>query len=139
VSLSACETGRGKIVAGEGILGLPRLFLGAGAKRVLMTHWKVDDKFTSELMPRFYDYFLNRKLSKAEALKEAKLSLIRQNKQEGLNYQHPFYWAAFTLYGTPSEKLDNGISMANIVIIVVITILFSAVYFRFVRTGMASR
>jgi CHAT domain-containing protein len=133
VSLSACETGRGEIVAGEGVLGLPRLFLGAGAKKVLMTHWKVDDKFTSELMPRFYDYFLNHELSKAEALKEAKLELIKQNKQKGLNYEHPFYWAAFTLYGTPGREFHNGISLIKIILLLVIIISFLAVYFRFIR------
>ena len=60
VNLSGCETGRGKIVAGEGVLGLPRLFLGVGANSVLMTHWKVDDKFSSELMPSFYDRNIDR-------------------------------------------------------------------------------
>jgi CHAT domain-containing protein/Tfp pilus assembly protein PilF len=133
INLSACETGRGKIVAGEGVLGLSRLFLGAGAKRVLMTHWKVDDKFTSGLMPRFYDYFLNQKLSKAEALKEAKLALIKKNKRKALYYAHPLYWASFALYGTPGKEPQPGISLALIVIILVIMLFFSAVYFRFIR------
>jgi CHAT domain-containing protein len=105
VTLSACETGRGEKVAGEGVLGLPRLFLGAGAKQVLMTLWKVDDKFTSELMPKFYDNYLNGKLSKAEALSFAKRDILRKPvKQNGVYYEHPFYWASFTLYGDPGKK-----------------------------------
>lgn len=70
ITLSACETGRGRLVAGEGILGLPRLFLGAGAKSVLMTHWQVSDRFTSELMPLFYRALLREGLTKAAALSQ---------------------------------------------------------------------
>jgi CHAT domain-containing protein len=100
MTLSACETGRGEVVQGEGVLGLPRLFLGAGAKSVLMTLWKVDDKFTSELMPAFYDNLLKRKLSKADALSAAKRTMLDRPDLEGQGYyQHPFYWASFALFG----------------------------------------
>ncbi len=103
VTLSACETGVGQRVAGEGVLGLPRLFLGAGARRVLMTHWKVGDRFSMELMPQFYDRFLNRDQSQAHALEEAKRFMLAQAKpEEGGHYRHPFFWAAFTLYGEPA-------------------------------------
>ena len=86
VTLSACETGCGKRMAGEGILGLPRIFLGAGARTVLMTLWKVDDRFTSMIMPVFYDGYLNRGMTKAEALAEAKRSFFinRGLKPSGL-------------------------------------------------------
>lgn len=105
VTMSACETGRGKSVPGEGVLGLPRLFLGAGAKSVQMTLWKVDDRFASELMPKFYDFLLNDRLSKAEALAQAKRVMLESEQApNGIYYQHPFYWASFTLYG------DSGVS-----------------------------
>ncbi|UCE08541.1 MAG: CHAT domain-containing protein, partial [bacterium] len=114
ITLSACETGRGRVVAGEGVLGLPRLFLGSGVKTVLMTLWKVDDKFTSELMPKFYDNLFNQKLTKADALCEAKRTLISKKSQisNGVYYQHPFYWASFVLYGDPG--LNQGFSMLRI-------------------------
>jgi len=102
VALSACETGRGKLVHGEGVLGLPRQFLAAGAKSVLMSLWKVDDKFTSELMPAFYEHFLKGRQSKAEALSQAKLALLKHPiTGSGVHYQHPLFWAAFVLFGDP--------------------------------------
>ncbi len=134
VVLSACETGRGKLVAGEGILGLPRLFLGTGAKTVLMTLWKVDDKFTSELMPLFYDNLINHKRTKAEALTKAKREISL--KESSINphriyYQHPFYWAAFVLYGDPGTakkfpilRLEFLIAIISIAILMLIATQF---------------
>jgi CHAT domain-containing protein len=116
VTLSACETGRGKLVAGEGVLGLPRLFLGAGAKTVLMTLWKIQDKFAFELMPGFYDYFLNQNLTKSGALSQAKRKIIQnKNRDDGSSvyYQHPFYWAAFTLYGDPGRSSGQFAELTN--------------------------
>lgn len=127
ITLSACETGRGKLMAGEGVLGLPRLLLGAGAKTVLMTQWKVDDKFTSELMPEFYAYLLKGKLSKTEALSEAKRTMLRQQRVgSGPYYQHPFYWASFVLYGDPGINHTVGTPMVNFTIIVLVAILILA-------------
>ncbi len=104
VTLSACKTGLGKIAEGEGVLGLPRLFLRAGAKSVLMTLWQVDDRFAAELVPRFYDYYLNDNLAKVDALARAKRSILQNNgSANGVYQQHPFYWAAFTLYGDPGQ------------------------------------
>ena len=109
ISLSACETGRGQRVAGEGVLGLPRLFMGAGAKTVMMTLWQVDDKFASEMMPLFYDNLLVRLLSKVDALSEAKQAVLnRPRAEEGAYYQHPFYWASFSLYGDPGMQDDRA-------------------------------
>lgn len=128
ITLSACETGRGKLVAGEGILGLPRLFLGAGAKTVLMTLWKVDDKFPSELMPDFYDYFLNQRYSKAEALNKAKRFILNNVQIEnGVYYQHPFYWACFVLYGDPGvgkSTLSFFVGLIAVLIVVLILIIY---------------
>ncbi len=115
VTLSGCETGRGKKVVGEGSLGLPRLFLGAGAERVLMTHWKVDDIFSSKLMPKFYENFLNKGKTKDEALRKAKIELITNTENNNL-YQHPFYWASFALYGNP-EIIEHNYYKYGLILI----------------------
>ena len=109
VTLSACETGEGKRVAGEGVLGMPRLFLNAGANSVLMTLWKVDDYFSAQLMPDFYANFLNKKRTKTDALTLAQRDILNQPTMEnGVYYQHPLYWAAFALYGDPGAAAGSG-------------------------------
>lgn len=107
VVLSACETGRGKAVAGEGVLGLPRLFMSAGANQVLMTLWKVRDEFSRSLMPEFYNNFLNRGMTKSRALREARETMLERSS-ENYYYRHPFFWAAFSLYGQPDFPGDDG-------------------------------
>ncbi len=109
VSLSACETARGKTVAGEGVLALPRLLLAADVKSVLTTHWQVDDRFASELMPLFYKNYLKDGAAKTTALSEAKRTILAQKKSgQKVYYQHPFFWAAFVLFGDPGA--NNGTS-----------------------------
>ncbi len=118
MTLSACETGLGQLAQGEGVLGLPRLFLRAGAQSVLMTLWPVHDEFASHLMPEFYDQFLNHKLSKAEALAEAKRSALHAKiKDHGVYYQHPFFWAPFVLYGDP------GVSRGFVIFPIIVAII----------------
>jgi len=109
IVLSACETGRGKSVSGEGVLALPRQFLLAGVKSVLMSHWRVDDRFTSLLMPDFYHYHIRGKMSKAGALRQAKIAIL-ENKENysGKYYSHPFFWAAFNLYGDPGQAVPSS-------------------------------
>jgi CHAT domain-containing protein len=93
--LSGCRTGLGKVVAGEGILGLPRAFLHAGAERVVASLWPVDDAATAELMRRFYEGMLgNRRLSPAAALREAQVAIQGQPR-----WRSPFYWAGFQVQG----------------------------------------
>jgi CHAT domain-containing protein/Tfp pilus assembly protein PilF len=92
VVLSACQTGRGKLENGEGILGLPRVFFYAGARSTISTLWKINDKSTSDLMGNFYR-FLAQGRNKAQALRLAKLEMIKSR------YSHPFFWAAFVLNG----------------------------------------
>jgi CHAT domain-containing protein/predicted negative regulator of RcsB-dependent stress response len=136
ITLSACETGRGKLVAGEGVLGLPRLFLGAGAKTVLMTQWKVDDKFASELMPEFYSYLLKKKLSKTDALSEAKRAMLLQKRAaNGFYYQHPFYWAAFVLYGDPgmSHSAWSPIIKFTIALVAILILAGFLIYPRYIH------
>jgi CHAT domain-containing protein len=94
VVLSACRTALGKDVRGEGMIGLTRGFMYAGASSVVSSLWKVDDEATSELMRRFYDNMLRRGMTPAAALRAAQNS-IRQEPQ----WRSPFYWAAFTLQG----------------------------------------
>ncbi len=93
VVLSACETGLGKVVKGEGIIGLTRGWLYAGAKNLVVSLWKVADQSTSEFMVKFYDLLFSGK-TKAEALQQAKLEMIKERK-----YTEPFYWAPFILVG----------------------------------------
>jgi CHAT domain-containing protein/tetratricopeptide (TPR) repeat protein len=94
VVLSACNTALGKQVRGEGLVGIVRGFMYAGAKRVVASLWKVDDEATGELMSRFYLAVLRENQSPAAALRQAQLALWRQNR-----WRPPFYWAAFVLQG----------------------------------------
>ena len=94
VVLSACETGLGKEVKGEGLVGLTRAFLYAGTPSVVVSLWKVSDRSTAELMVSFYQYLKNGKVNKAEALRQAQLKLIREGR-----YAQPYYWAPFILVG----------------------------------------
>lgn len=104
ITLSACETGLGKVVRGEGIMSLPREFLYAGAQSVLMSFWKVDDEFTSRLMPRFYRIYRKQTDSKAKSLTCTKRSFLNEPvNPAGIYVQHPFFWASFSLYGHPGE------------------------------------
>jgi CHAT domain-containing protein/Tfp pilus assembly protein PilF len=95
VVLSACQTGLGKEVKGEGLIGLTRGFMYAGAPRIVASLWKVDDRATSELMKRFYQGMLGpERLSAAGALRQAQLSMWKQKQ-----WRAPYYWASFVLQG----------------------------------------
>jgi CHAT domain-containing protein/tetratricopeptide (TPR) repeat protein len=94
VVLSACQTGLGKEIRGEGLVGLTRGFMYAGAPRVVASLWKVDDAATAELMKRFYAAMLKNNLRPAAALRRAKLEMWQQKR-----WRAPFYWAAFELQG----------------------------------------
>jgi len=94
VVLSACQTGLGKLVRGEGIVGLTRAFMYAGAPSVLVSLWSVSDMSTATLMGAFYKNLIKNKLSKTDALRQAQLTLISDP-----TYSHPFYWAPFILIG----------------------------------------
>jgi len=94
VVLSACQTGLGEEVRGEGLVGLTRGFMYAGSPRVVVSLWSVDDQATSELMKTFYEKMLKTGLKPAGALRAAQLEIWRTK-----NYAAPYYWAAFTLQG----------------------------------------
>ena len=96
VILSACETGRGQLMSGEGILGLSRSFFIAGARSVVVSQWNVSDISTAQLMKDFYQELVNG-ATKAAALREAKLRMLRS----GSETRHPYYWAPFVVIGAP--------------------------------------
>ncbi|HNT22761.1 MAG TPA: CHAT domain-containing protein [Anaerolineales bacterium] len=93
VCLSACQTGLGRI-SGDGVLGLSRAFLAAGARAVLVSLWSVDDRATAELIRVFYQVYLSED-DKALALQQAMRALRAQPE-----YEHPRYWAPFILVGS---------------------------------------
>jgi CHAT domain-containing protein/tetratricopeptide (TPR) repeat protein len=94
VVLSACQTGVGRNVSGEGPLNLTRAFFSAGARRVIVSLWDVDDEATSYLMKYFYEELQIRDLPPSEALRNAQ---IRMSQSE--QWSHPYYWAGFVLQG----------------------------------------
>ena len=100
--LSACETGKGKVVKGEGIVGLTRAFMFAGSPRVICSLWKVDDDATKALMIKFYELWNpkdGKGLGTAAALKKAQ-AFIRDHPGHP-KWKHPYYWAAWVLWGLP--------------------------------------
>jgi CHAT domain-containing protein len=100
VVLSACRTGLGKDVRGEGLIGLTRGFMYAGASSVVASLWKVDDEATAELMKHFYENMLRKGMRPAEALRVAQ-NALRQDPQ----WQSPHFWAGFTLQGEFKEPI----------------------------------
>src|SRR6185503_10341695 len=104
VVLSACSTGLGKDVRGEGLIGLTRGFMYAGASGVIASLWKVDDDATAELMKHFYEALFQKGMAPAAALRYAQLTLS-QNKR----WQSPYYWAGFVIQGqyTETEKFTE--------------------------------
>ena len=97
VVLSACETSRGKLLPGEGVLGPAQAFLEAGSAAVLASYWRIDDTATADFMQTFYRYLLIDHQSAGAALRHAQLDALRT--------QSPHVWAAFALYGTPDTLL----------------------------------
>ena len=92
VVLSACETGKGEVKNSEGVYGLRKAFSDAGAKNIIMSLWKVDDKVTQEFMSRFYEIWLNEKTTIREAFNKTQLEIKAK-------YPQPYYWGAFILVG----------------------------------------
>ena len=103
--LSACQTGRGRVGAGEGVIGMAWAFFIAGCPTTVVSQWKVDSSSTAVLMIEFHRHLTRRQLtsknlaksataSKAQALQRAALSLLKDKR-----YSHPFYWAGFIVVG----------------------------------------
>jgi CHAT domain-containing protein len=94
VVLSACQTALGKEIKGEGLVGLTRGFMYAGAPRVVASFWRIDDRATGEMMKRFYQSMLQDGLRPAAALRAAQVSMLNDKR-----WQSPHFWAAFTTQG----------------------------------------
>jgi len=95
VVLSACQTGLGKFSKGEGVIGLSRALIYAGAKNIIVSFWSVADESTAELMVDFYKNLLQKKDQNfREALQQAKVNMIKKG-----NYSAPYYWAPFVMIG----------------------------------------
>ncbi|HEY0380422.1 MAG TPA: CHAT domain-containing tetratricopeptide repeat protein [Pyrinomonadaceae bacterium] len=139
VVLSACSTALGKEVRGEGLIGLTRGFMYAGASSVLASLWKVDDEATAELMKRFYGNLLRRGMTPAEALRAAQNS-IRREPQWGA----PYYWAGFTLQGeyrqvirSPRVAVESSTQPKMISVVVLFGLLAAAAWWVRRRAGRA--
>jgi CHAT domain-containing protein/predicted negative regulator of RcsB-dependent stress response len=105
VVLSACKTGQGKEERGEGVTGLTRAVMYGGTPAAVVSLWNVSDAATRELMVRFYRHMIKDGLPKDEALRQAKLEMLRSDQRRWITEStsipanRPFFWAAFVLYG----------------------------------------
>ncbi|MFK8052309.1 MAG: CHAT domain-containing protein [Woeseiaceae bacterium] len=102
VVLSACDTALGRDIAGEGLLGLTRGFMYAGADRVIASLWQVEDRATATLMEYFYEGMLKNALAPSVALAKAK-----QRMQTSRRWRHPYYWSGFVLSGDWNKLTDR--------------------------------
>jgi CHAT domain-containing protein len=98
--MSACETGVGMPVNGEGVFGLRRALQHAGVRTIVMSMWKAPDKETSILMQKFYSGWLGGK-SKIDALRDAELELLKEARAK-YGSGHPLLWAGFIMAGNPN-------------------------------------
>ena len=96
--LSACDTGLGKIAAGEGVFGLRRAFQIAGVRTIIMSLWSVEDQSTRDWMKALYTARLSRHLDTPESIRAASIQVLEQRRRAGRS-THPFYWAAFVAAG----------------------------------------
>ena len=120
--LSACNTGTGKLVRGEGIMSLARGFLYAGCPNVVVSLWPVDDQATAHIMQRFYSG-LKRGMNKDDALHHAKLAYL---KEADAVKSDPFYWANFILIGDANPVLFKKTLDLKIVGLIVLVVILSA-------------
>ena len=117
VVLSACQTALGKDVRGEGLLGVTRGFMYAGASGVVASLWQVDDEATAELMKFFYSNMLEKGMRPSEALRAAQNSIRQQS-----TWSAPYYWAGFTLQGEYRQTIKpqvRGLATVWIAVFVV--------------------
>lgn len=97
VTLSACQSGLGQLLAGEGVMGLSRAFFYAGAQSLVVSLWNVNDAATAELMKTFYTH-LKAGVARDEAMRRAKLALAKGPNRA---WRHPYFWAPFVFLGDP--------------------------------------
>lgn len=113
VVLSACQTGVGKEVRGEGLMGITRGFMSAGVPQLIVSLWKVDDRSTAELMKRFYHQLLEEGNPPAAALRKAQLSMLRDPF-----WRQPRHWAGFIFQGDFQLKPDGDIEEPETAVVV---------------------
>ncbi len=121
VVLSACETGIGKEVRGEGLMSLNNAFLQAGAKTVVSSLWKVDDNATKHLMTNFYRAIATEGLTASSALRKAQIAMYKDPR-----YSSPFHWAAFTVQGDYQRvpRIGSGSSLWILSFLIVPIVVF---------------
>ncbi|PNQ72788.1 hypothetical protein C1T31_09765 [Hanstruepera neustonica] len=121
--LSACDTGNGRYVNGEGVQSISKAFTYAGVPSTVMSLWKVDDKATAKLMTSFYKY-LNEGKSKSEALKWAKKDYLASDIDSEL--KHPYYWSGFIVSGNvePFEVHENQRWWLSLIVLPIIALFF---------------
>lgn len=124
--LSACNTGAGRLVRGEGLMSMARGFYYAGCPGIITTRWSVNDKSSAEIMKRFYDYLAEGE-SKIEALRLAKLDYLSKSDPW---LSHPRYWAAYVSVGEPGalEEKNNKCLFFIIPLIIVMLIVVTFFY-----------
>jgi CHAT domain len=101
-SPNADQTGLGKEIKGEGLVGMTRGFMYAGAARVMVSLWNVNDKATAELMAKFYQNMFKEGQRPAAALRSAQVEMLRSSQ-----WQSPYFWAAFVLQGEWKRGKDS--------------------------------
>ena len=116
VTLSACQTGLGQLIKGEGVVGLSRAFFYAGASSAMISLWAVHDQATSQFMERFY-FHLRDSDSVMDALQKTKLEMI----DSGV-LSHPYYWAAFIVTGN-TDKAIYPSTAKNVIFLVALIVL----------------
>ena len=122
VVLSSCKSGLGEIDKSEGVLGMQKSFIDAGAKSVVVSLWDVNDRYTAILMKYFYKY-LNEGFDKSVALKLAKNEFIKNDSP------NPYYWAAFVLTGNTSKIHLRSAKLFSIDRVVIIIIFLGLIFF----------
>ena len=134
VTVSACDTARGKMIAGEGIQAFSQSFLAAGAAATITSMWKVADQPTAAFMSQVY-YSLARGAPKAAALRSAKLRFLRSNS----TLSHPRYWAAFVLTGDGWNRSPRVIPWSAILLVVAAIVALLGVALRLRAKVMAGK
>ena len=124
VTLSACQTGLGQLIKGEGIEGLKRAFFYAGSSAVLMSLWAINDQATYQLMERFYSY-VRASNSLIEALRKTKHELIKSK-----SLSHPYFWASFIISGNADVKIFKPLNLKKWIAIILVFCFLLAGYIR---------